>query len=128
MHELSLAKNIVATVSQSLEGIKGVKRVKSIKLKVGRIHVLSVEALDFCFKLMSEGTPLEGAELEVQEVPLTARCEKCGEEFELDGYLFVCPRCGSPEIKVIRGEELLIESFEIVKEDENGDQGLKEDT
>ncbi len=128
MHELSLAKNIVKIVLDSLQEINEPVRVKSVKLKVGKIHVVVPEALSFCFELLAKDTPLEGANLIIEEIPIHARCNKCGHYFEIDNYLFVCPKCGSPDLEVEKGEELIVESFEAVKEESDGNQSSKKNS
>lgn len=60
MHELGLARNIVAIVSEHAEG----RRVCRVRLAIGPLACVERRALSFCFDIAAEGTPLAGASLE----------------------------------------------------------------
>jgi len=50
--------------------------------------------------------------LEIEEVVAKGKCAGCDAEFPLGDYQFTCPSCGSPDISIMCGEELFIESLE----------------
>jgi Zn finger protein HypA/HybF involved in hydrogenase expression len=54
-----------------------------------------------------------GAELVVENVPLTAACRSCKKTFHVSGYAFSCAHCGSPEIEITSGRELQIEDIDL---------------
>ena len=56
-------------------------------------------------------TPLEGARLVVEDVPLSFRCIDCGTPWNEDAAL--CPSCGSMHRETVAGMELDIESVEV---------------
>jgi len=66
MHELSIAQDIVMTVMRHLPP-QNHAPVRSVKLSIGVLNHLAGDALRFCFEAASEGTVLEGAELEIDE-------------------------------------------------------------
>ncbi len=70
-------------------------------------------ALSFSFELVAEGTPVEGAELEMEEIPVTGACSECGVESQLGSFPLQCRSCGGFDLKVVGGEELLVESLEL---------------
>jgi hydrogenase nickel incorporation protein HypA/HybF len=80
MHELSIAQDIVATVVRHLPPHNRAP-VRWIRLSVGVLNHFAGDSLRFCFGAASEGTPLEGAELEIVE---TLGDEIRVVEFELD--------------------------------------------
>ena len=71
MHELGITRNIVAIVSERA----GAARVKRVSLEIGRLSAVMPEAIRFCFDVCSKGTALEGAELEIREIPGRGRCD-----------------------------------------------------
>ena len=79
MHELSIAESVVQVASRHAEG----RRVTKVYLKVGHLRQVVPSALAFSFELVAHGTPAEGAELEMQQVPATGVCKDCGEESRL---------------------------------------------
>lgn len=90
-----------------------VERVTQVKLKIGKLTNAEPEALSFAFEAYAKGTVCEGAELIVESIPVRGQCRHCGEEFAVHELLFLCPKCKHPGIKVIQGEELLLESLEV---------------
>jgi hydrogenase nickel incorporation protein HypA/HybF len=113
MHELSLVTSVVESVTQALEDYPG-SRVLEVRLKVGALAAVVEDALEFCYGIATEGTPLEGSRLTVDLLPVVIHCEKCAADIELPGVQsFRCPRCGTPSNDLRQGRELEIDSFEI---------------
>lgn len=108
MHELAIGQSIVSAVSERLPG----ERVRRLVLEVGQLSGVVPEALRFCFDLCTEGTPVEGAVLEIREIAGLGRCDACGSEVSLEAPFGVCP-CGSPALEILRGRELRILEAEL---------------
>jgi hydrogenase nickel incorporation protein HypA/HybF len=112
MHELSIAQEIIGIVQENLPKGNG-HSVKLVKLKIGKLTNLLPDSLEFCFDALIQKTPLDGARLEIQHIPVSVRCEQCRAVSEIEGIAFMCPLCGSPEIKMIAGDELQVSEIEI---------------
>ncbi|MCP2727303.1 hydrogenase maturation nickel metallochaperone HypA/HybF [Limnofasciculus baicalensis] len=69
-------------------------------------------AVKFCFDVCSRGTVLEGATLEIIEIPGLARCRQCGAEVTIEESYGICDR-GGVELDIISGEELKIKEIEV---------------
>ncbi len=83
------------------------------------------ESLTFCFNLISENTIAAGAEIEIESLPVIARCSDCGTLFEVENLMFICPRCQAPALELVSGRELTLLNIE----GETGDHdGAVEDT
>jgi hydrogenase nickel incorporation protein HypA/HybF len=84
MHELSIAHDIVATVTRRLPP-ENRAPVRWIRLSVGVLNHIASDSLRFCFQAASAGTALAGARLDIDE---TLGDEIRVVEFELDdqGY------------------------------------------
>lgn len=89
------------------------RRVTKVRVQVGHLRQVVPSALEFSFGLVAAGTPLEGAELEMEEVPVSARCGGCGGRSEIPGFPLQCRACGSSELEILAGEELLVESLDL---------------
>jgi hydrogenase nickel incorporation protein HypA/HybF len=109
LHELSIAEAVVQIANRHADG----RRVTKVQLKVGHLRQVVPSALTFSFELVAQGTPVEGAELEMEEVPATGSCLSCGAESRLTEFPLQCRMCGSYELRIIEGEELLVESLEL---------------
>ena len=109
MHELSIAAAVVDIAERHAAG----RRVVGIDVQVGRLRQVVPDSLALAFQLITHETALDGAELRIKEVPVRARCERCGAESELDQFPFACALCTSFDVELLAGEELLVESLEL---------------
>ncbi len=117
MHEMGIAMEIVKIARASIpEDMQGAT-VQRVNLKVGQLSAIVADSLRFCFDLVVKETPLEGAELAIEEVPVTARCKDCQAEWTVSEAVFTCPACHSGTIDMLSGRELDITSIEIEEEE-----------
>lgn len=113
MHELSIAENIVDTVTESLAAYPGA-HVVAVRLRIGVLAAVIEDSLQFCWGLATQDTVLAGTRLAVKTLPLLVHCARCGEDAELEGVQsFRCPRCGEPAAEIRQGRELEVEAIEI---------------
>ncbi len=106
MHELAITEGIVAAVTEKLPATK----IALVRLEIGALSGVVADSVRFCFDLVTEGTPLEGASLEITEPTARCRCRDCGREFSPeagDGPIALCP-CGSADVDVMSGADLRI--------------------
>lgn len=108
MHELAITESIVAAVAEKL----GEARVTRVVLEVGRLAGVVPDSIRFCFDICTASTTLEGARLEIIEVPGRAVCRQCGVGLNVDSMVESC-LCGSFDLKLICGEELKIKEVEV---------------
>jgi hydrogenase nickel incorporation protein HypA/HybF len=114
MHELALTQEIVDIVSRRVAARATARPVKvtRVVLEVGRLAAVLPDAIRFCFELCAEGTPLEGAALDVVEVAGRGRCRACGGEVVLDRPFGTCA-CGNTDLEWLSGDELAIKEVEV---------------
>ena len=111
MHELGIARNIVAIVGDAAKG----RRVRRVTLDIGKLSGVMSDAIMFCFETIAQGTALEGATLEIRQIEGRARCNTCGTEFAAETLFTPCA-CGSRQFERLQGEELNIKSMELEEE------------
>ena len=109
MHELSITRSVVAIVSERAQG----QKVLRVTLEVGRLSGMFAEAIRFCFDICSQGTPLEGATLQIVEVEGRGQCSACGAEPVMTMPLGRCPVCREPSLRIVAGTELKIREMEV---------------
>lgn len=113
MHEMGIAMQVVDIATASIpEHLKGC-RVRSIHLNVGRLSSVVPDSLRFCFDIVSKDSAVAGAVLNIEEIPVQARCRSCNHLWTIDGPAFSCPQCQSGSIVLISGQELDIASIEV---------------
>lgn len=111
MHETVLMQNLLATVEQAIEN-HSVTRVNRVIISVGKLANALPDALSFAFEALTQDGILKGAELEIECLPVVARCDACGYEYQADGFPIVCPVCKSTSFIIISGEEVYIQSID----------------
>ena len=115
MHELAIAESVVRIAARHA----GERRVTKVYLKVGHLRQVVPSALAFSFELVAQGTSVEGAELEIEEIPATGKCRACGAEIRLASFPLQCRECAGFDLELIAGEELYVESLEMEEQPEN---------
>ena len=108
MHELAITEGVVAAVAERVPGSK----VTSVRLEIGALSGVVADSVMFCFDLVTEGTSLEGAKLEIVEPAACCQCRTCGSTFAPDWPILLCA-CGSADVAILSGQDLRILSVEV---------------
>jgi hydrogenase nickel incorporation protein HypA/HybF len=117
MHELSIAMSIVEISEEESANLGA--RIAAVHLKLGALSGVVKETLLFNFEIACQGTPLEGARLEIEDVPVTALCPKCRAPRRVESIQWlVCPECKTPVSVVIEGRELQVIALELVEQND----------
>lgn len=114
MHELSIALSIVEGAAEEAQKHEGAT-VEVVHLKLGKFSGVVKDALLFSWEIATQGTRLENARLEIEEIPLVVFCESCGENKQPAAINnLVCPTCEKPTPEIISGRELQVTALEII--------------
>jgi hydrogenase nickel incorporation protein HypA/HybF len=92
------------------------RRVTRVVLRIGALAGIDPEAMRFAFDVVSKGTVADGAEFEIEAVPVSVYCLSCEREFPGDArdFIFTCPDCGDLSGEVRRGRELELSRIELI--------------
>lgn len=113
MHELSVVFSVIKTV-ENVARENGVERVDSVTIALGEVSTVIPHYLTDCWNWAVKRTDLlREAELKIEPVPAVTYCRHCGEEYPTVAYGKICPRCGSGETVLLRGNEFLIKEIEV---------------
>ena len=108
MHELSLCEAIAQKVVDRADG----RRVLTVTIRVGHLRQVVPDAMAFAWEMLTATTQLDGAQLDIEHVPATVACNACASVTTLDVPVFACATCGSRDVSLRSGEELLLVSLE----------------
>ena len=108
MHELAITQSVVDMVRDRTAD----RRVSTVRLQVGRLSGVVPDAMQFCYELVTAGTPLAGSTLEIDQTPGRAHCRTCGNDVELTDLILLCP-CGSADVELTAGKELQVISVQL---------------
>jgi hydrogenase nickel incorporation protein HypA/HybF len=116
MHEMSLAEGVLGVIEDTLAAQPGGAAgevVRSVRLEIGRLAAVEIEALRFSFDVVKRGSVADGAALEVIELPGTAWCMQCCDTVAIAQRGDACPVCGSYQLQVTGGDELRVKDIEL---------------
>ncbi len=113
MHELGMARDLFKIVLQTARE-NNLKTITDVKIIVGVASGIEQDLLRHSFAdHLFSGTIAEGAELELVEQAVEAKCKDCGKLMDTSREIAsLCPACGSAEIEVIQGKDVYLESIE----------------
>jgi hydrogenase nickel incorporation protein HypA/HybF len=112
MHEMSLAQGILQIVEDTL-GRNGGGRVTLVRLEVGKLAGVELDALRFCFGVVCGSTAADGATLDIDEPAGAAWCLQCSRTVPLAALGEPCPECGSHQLQVTGGTQLRVKEIGI---------------
>ena len=118
MHEAAISEALLEKLA-SLAGRNGWSRILRVKVQLGLLSGVVPEALEFAFEALSQGTPAEGAVLQMETEPARFSCESCG-DLKLGRLDFICPNCGGM-LKLLQAGRgiLLCEVQPLISENSN---------
>lgn len=112
MHEMALCESVLQAIEASAR-VEGFTRVRRVRLEVGRLAAVEVDALRFGFDVVTRGSLADGAELVVLDRPGLAWCFDCADTVEIGHRLSPCPRCGGQRLRPSGGTEMTIKDLEV---------------
>lgn len=110
MHELSLCRSIFKIVDRA----RGERDVQTVHLTVGQLRQVVPQTLEHCWQLVTAETPLRDSRLDIDHVAIELHCGACcARTSALHRLVLTCSACGSGEVAVVRGEELMVTSMDL---------------
>jgi hydrogenase nickel incorporation protein HypA/HybF len=109
LHEFGLCEAILEAVERRAAG----RKVLGARVRIGARHQVVEAAFDQAFEMVSMGTIADGATVDWVIVPVQMRCRTCSHVAESTDMWSTCVACGSPDIDVAGGDDLMLESIEV---------------
>lgn len=110
MHELSIAADIIDIAEEFVRDHRANKIIR-LELEAGLLSGIVPESLEFALNIAVKNTVLEKTEIILSEVAGRSKCNKCQTIFEVDDWFTPCPACGSMDLEMTGGKELIIKSI-----------------
>ena len=114
MHEVDMTKCLLLALQQWREEQASPQAmVDTIHLEVGRFTCVEPEQLCFTFQAAIAGSWLDGAQLQIEEIPFVGRCLICNGTYEpVPENAYRSPCCDHPLEEILSGRELRIRSID----------------
>jgi hydrogenase nickel incorporation protein HypA/HybF len=110
MHEFSLAGEVVKIAEHEAEKNKA-RSVSEITIEVGNFSGVESQAFKEALKILSEGSIIEKASLNIVRIKGIGICHACEKEFEMDQRMDTCPECHSFPSEIKGGNEFRVVSL-----------------
>ncbi len=114
VHEMSLMADTLNIILTNAEE-KGIHQVEKVVLLVGEFSNAMPESLEMAFDIYRH-QGVEGlspdAVLEIIREEGWAECTVCHHQFKPEMGIVLCPQCGLPSGKLLKGEKLQVVSYE----------------
>ena len=108
MHEFSVVRTLLAQINDIARRNTAV--VSEVRVSIGEFSGVDADLLQSAFEQLARESSAEHARLKIERTKLQARCEACDADFPVCGFRFVCPLCRGSNVRIVRGEELMLES------------------
>jgi hydrogenase nickel incorporation protein HypA/HybF len=110
MHEMSLAEGVLQVVEEAAQA----RPVRMVRLEIGALAAVELEALRFAFEVVKHGSVAAQATLDIVATPGAAWCMRCCASVPIAGRGDACPHCGSHQLQVTGGDAMRVKDLELV--------------
>lgn len=112
MHEYGITQSLIESCEKHARD-NSAKRVTKVVVNIGILSGVEPHLLHEAYEMFKSDTMCSSAELIINIQKVKINCNGCDYEAELEKNEFICPRCGSFDIRVLEGEEMHLMSLEL---------------
>lgn len=109
---MSLAEGVLQLIEDAARE-QQFEKVTAVWLEIGRLSGVEVEAMSFCFDVVTRDSIADGARLEIIALPGTGWCMKCAMTVPMAEVFGECPQCGGHQLQVTGGTEMRVKELEV---------------
>lgn len=113
MHELGILNAMVHTIEDTLAD-EDYTAVEKIVVEVGELSGIVPRYLEECWPAARYKTSMENTQLELRVVPGMVKCRDCGRVFNGVAEDLACPGCGSSDMEMLSGNDMIITEIVVV--------------
>lgn len=115
MHEYSIVSSLLNLCEKEAKK-NNAETVKKVTLQIGKLSAIEPHFMESCFDFFKKDTICENATLIMKIIDIEIYCNTCKSNHIILNKNFYCPNCKSGETKILKGQEMIIESIEIKEE------------
>lgn len=116
MHEYSVVSSLIDVCEKQAKK-SNAKQINKITLQVGRLSGIEAHFMESCFDTFKEDTVCHNAQLIMKIIDVEIYCKECKSKRIVLDNNFLCQVCKSTQTEILQGQELLVESIEILGND-----------
>ena len=115
MHELAVCQALMDQV-ENVAREQSAARIVSIHLGIGPLSGVEPGLLSQAFPIASAGSLAADAELVITSLPVVVHCSECDCQSEVQPTRLLCRHCGAWQTTLVSGDEMLLESVEVIRD------------
>lgn len=112
MHELAICQSLLSEVGRVAE-LHGAREVTEVVVAVGPLSGVEPHLLERAFSVARAGTVADHAALEIEMAPVVVWCKVCEIETPVTANALLCGGCGTWQVQLKSGSELLLMRVEL---------------
>jgi hydrogenase nickel incorporation protein HypA/HybF len=112
MHEMALAESVCDIALQAARA-QGAARINAVRLEIGALAAVEVEALRFAFEVIKRGSLAHEARLDIVSSAASAWCMRCAEVVSIQRRGDACPLCAGHQLQVSGGDAMRVIDIEV---------------
>jgi hydrogenase nickel incorporation protein HypA/HybF len=109
MNELSVCQALIQQIERIARQYNA-PCVDSVELLIGPMSGVDKQVLEQAFQLSKAGTVANLAHMVTRDIPVRVKCRQCKKETIAVPARLVCQKCGSQQVRLISGDELVLAS------------------
>ena len=118
MHEFQVTINLIKYLVK-VASERGAKKVSEVYVEIGELTHLSQEQIQFLYSMLSARYPeLNSSKLYISKRRAKIMCLDCNYTGGLGGeddlLAFICPNCGSANIRVLEGTGFTVTRIKLI--------------
>ena len=107
MHELGILNSMIHTI-QNVVNEQGITEVDKLVIEIGELSGIVPHYIEECWPAARYKTFMENTEQELIVIPGMVKCRDCGEVFNAVSADLSCPKCGSRNMEILEGNDMII--------------------
>jgi hydrogenase nickel incorporation protein HypA/HybF len=107
---MSLAEGILQIVEDAVRD-RDVVRVTEIRLEIGALAGVEVDALSFCLDVVLKGSVAADARVVLDIAPGVGWCLGCGQSVTIAALFDACPLCGGYQVQATGGTAMRVKDL-----------------
>ncbi len=115
MHEYTIVSSLIELCEKEAKKLN-TNKIKTVTLQIGKLSGIETHFLKNSFDFFKKNTICHNAELVIKDIDVKIHCKNCNHNSIISKNNFFCPICNSKETEIVQGQEMIIESLEILKD------------
>ncbi len=120
MHEMSIVQALLEQVQSEVDLSGHTGRILSLHLVIGRLSGVHADSIRFAFELLAPDSIARDALLVIDQPRAELCCLDCNARREIEELYANCPVCGTANVTIRGGKDLLLQSIELEDESDAG--------